>query len=437
MAATSDSDMTTSALSEKSTSDKSVLEKPSPEKSASEKPDPELDRLKREAEISKQRAEIAANKAKQVQSQLPSQVKAPEGTTNVVGDHPIESQILAYDALNKLAESIAGRVASRNPAAVVIYSEAEINALVALQAFAAQLDLIATQLTAEIDNAKTAIANAKAAVKPAHTAKLAAALELAPMVVGGALRSAADLLSIFRADVTLRYKDLTIGDIPLVAAVAGHLASRQQPVTVYHPALVPPGLSSADSAISGKLRELAGSRGEIEDQQQELARLDGTLKAQIEALTSEIAASDAAVPAKDTSLKEKSRDGKQTALEELTAVVTRLAAATASFDAFEATLFKADESSGTSVMARLLRAEKLRSVGANAHWLLVRIAVAGGGYKTKRWLWWPTTKVLYSGGAIAEFVLFDASGRIVEAGVSPNYSGFIQVKERLCKTELP
>ena len=250
------------------------------------------------------------------------------------------------------------------------------------------------------------------------------------MVVGGLLRSAAMFLSLFRVDVTLRYKDLSIDDLALVAAVAGHLSSLQQPVTVYHPALFPPGLAAGGSVIRGRLQALAEFREDTSKLLLDLKRFGEQLKAQIEALNSDIIAGDANDPKVDTRPIQRSRAAKQFILDQLTDTCTRLESAGSSFDSFQSALLKDDETSRINALERVLRAEKLQEVAGNAHWLLLKIAAAAGGYKTKRWLWWPTTKILYSGGVIVEFVLFDPAGKIVTAGILPGYSRFFLVRDR-------
>ena len=125
---------------------------------------PELARP-REVAIPKQEEEAAASKAKQVESLVPTQIKPPEGKTTIEGDHPIESQILAYKMLDKVAQTLTKRLARSTSNTVVIYNESEINALLVLKSFASQLDLIEEHLRTEIDNAKTVIADAKAAVE--------------------------------------------------------------------------------------------------------------------------------------------------------------------------------------------------------------------------------------------------------------------------------
>lgn len=79
-----------------------------------------------------------------------------------------------------------------------------------------------------------------------------------------------------------------------------------------------------------------------------------------------------------------------------TGSVSQWRVAGTAFDAFQTVLLKAEATSAANALFGLLRAEKTGKF-ANSHWLVLKTVAAGGGYKTKRWLWWLTTKVLYSG----------------------------------------
>ena len=399
---------------------------------------PELARLKIEKEISDQELAIAENRSKRLQAMMPSKIEAPEGgKTTIEGDHPIESQILAYRALNDLARVIANKVRACNPrpTAIVIHNDAEVNALLALQGFDAQLDLIETRLGGEIRHARRVVADARTAIRTDEAPTATAVTGAALVVVSGVLRAAADMVALFRVNTSLKYKDLTIADHALVAAVSGELAQPNPPdaanpaITVYHPALLPPGLGDDTSAIRDKLDRLAALRGEIDVQQAEIAPVSDELKQQIAALDEEIAAGEAETPKDDKRSERNARSTKQVASERLATLTARLQAASTAFDAFQAALVKADESSGINALVRMLRAEKLKNAAGAAHWLVLKVATAGGGFKTKQFLWWPMG-VHYSGGAIVEFILFNAVGAIVAAGTTPKYTGFIQIRER-------
>jgi len=406
---------------------------PATEAPVPDRPDPpELARVKLQAAIAKEQADTAASQAKRLQSRLPSQVKALEGTTKLEGD-PIECQILAYQQVNKLATEIGTAIMAIavKPTKIVIYSESEINLVLGLKAFKAQLTLAKDRLKAEIENAKAAITTAELQRSTVATGFVASLASL-PLGAGGAIRAAADLVSLFKVDETIKYKDLTIPDVSLAAAVAAALIKQSPSLPVYHSSIIPPDLLKDSATLLATLSSLSDLRSELDESQPGLARMQAKLKAKIDKLTTKIAADVAAN--KDTSKDQASLDREQGAHDLLSAATARAQASAASYDAFALALLKADETTGSNGLARILRAEKLAAAAAGAHWLVLKVAAAGGGYKTKHWLWWPTTKVVYSGGAIVQFMLFNDSGKIDAAGVLPKYSGFIKVTDQPTKT---
>jgi hypothetical protein len=403
------------------------------------KPDsPELARLKQKKALLDQQLGIAETQRKLVQELLPSSIKAPEGAITLEGDHPIESHILAYKALGALADKIVKAIQAKvTNGKIVIHSEADINDLLGLQAFSAQIDLIDRELQNEVESAKNALEPAKQIEIPETALAASAAPALAPLIVGGAIRTAADLISLFQADVSFKYKDLTIGDRALVAAVAGKLAAEgavskgegsQGTVpkrTVYYPSFVPPLLLDPNSQIGSKLQNLHRRRANIDAVQKNIALLQHQLKQEIEQLTDKIAADP---NSKELPTFKQSRADKQRSSDRLAVVDARLSAVSANFTAFQNALLKMDDS-GLNALTRILRAEKLSAAADGAYFLLLKVTAAGGGSRTKRWLW-TRPKVFYSGGAIVEFVLFAPCGKIIASGVLPEYGGFVQIKDR-------
>ena len=59
--------------------------------------------------------------------------------------------------------------------------------------------------------------------------------------------------------------------------------------------------------------------------------------------------------------------------------------------------------------------------------LFITVAAAGGGYRTRRTMFW--NRIVYSGGAIAEYLLFSTRGEIVAARTLRDYTGFAKVEK--------
>lgn len=402
------------------------------EKKLAQSDSPELAALKAQKAILEEQAAMAESRKKIVSATLASEVKPLEGTVKIDADNPVESQILAYKSLNSVAQRIADKVAAKKPARVLIHADTDLSGLLGFQAFVRQLELIHTQLTGEKEAAEATLIDARQVAQGKIVAIAAPGLLMAPLVIGAAIRSSIDLLSLFRTDVSLKYKDLTIGDLALVASVSGHLLEKN--IDIYYPSVMPPGMFSKDSDVLNRLKEMDKAREALDGVHRNVTDLKAELKQQIETLNTEITTAAAANPPQDVTSKKALRDRKQTALNELAASDARLTAAATAWTAFQSALIKADENSGLNALTRLIRAEKLATVaGADSHLLLLKVAAAGGGHKTKRNLFY-SGKVFYGGGAIVEFILFEPSGKMAAAATLPAYSGLIELKEPECSS---
>jgi hypothetical protein len=222
---------------------------------------PELAALKNEKRMLDEQAGIAEARKRIVAATSP-EVKPLEGEVKIDGDHPIESLILAYGVVDGLSDRIAAAVSAK-ATSVILHNDADVTALLSLPAFQTQLDLIEAALDAErtaAEHTLDALSEAQPKVRPEAQARARLVAPVDPMVAGGIIRSAVDLLSYFRVDVSLKYKDFTIADHAFTAAVAGKLAEKN--VRVYDPQRVPPNLFDGSSDIREKLRTLTTLRGQ-------------------------------------------------------------------------------------------------------------------------------------------------------------------------------
>jgi len=421
---------------------------------------PELARLKARAALLDQQVAIAQDQQKLLSGSLPSDLKLPEGAVAIDGATPIESQVLAHKALDRIARTISERVAQRLPARVLIHNQGDITALLSLQAFGAQLDLIGYQLADEIGQGSEAVEAAEAALAEPQPrgigwrhrglnlganlgimtmvsplgAMAAASLGgplAAPAAAVAAVGSALQLLSLFRVDVSIKYQEIAIADLALAAAVAGHLAGRDPPIEVYDGALVPPNLLETDSPLLDRLGELDTRQTALNAILQRASAAEARLKAAVAALDRRIAA--AAKAGEPVAPIEAERASKETALEQLAAAIARMSAAAAAFSTLQTAMLRREDGSGASPLTRVLQAEKLAMIaGDDACFLLLRVGAAGGGVRSKRSFFgslFSGADLSYSGGAIAHYMLFDPAGRILDGGSIPAYSGFKRVRD--------
>lgn len=390
----------------------------------------ELLRLEAEKVMSQAAADVAANWAKRLSELLPSKIEAITGIAAITGDHPIECQILSYRALDKVAKEIAENIKSTCAAKVIaIHNEQDVNLQVGLRAFEFQIGLIEASLNNEINSATGILANLDAALS--ESTESVATLGLVPVAASTALKAAADLVSLFKLDVALTYKNWSIGDSALVSAVANYLSSGG--ITIFQPVVIPVGLFDSSSEFMSRMVTLLDKRARIEATQIDLTVRQAVIKAEIQKLTEDIAGAASATPQKDTKTLQVALGKKELAADALARFVSRMQLIGSTFDAFQAALLKADAVSGFNSLTGLLRAEKLRTI-KGLHWLVLKSVAAGGGFKTERSLWQRTPTISYSGGFIADFTLFDGDGRIVCSNVASNYIGFCQVRNKLDAT---
>jgi hypothetical protein len=336
------------------------------------------------------------------------------------------------------------------PRRVLIHDEADIGLLLRYKAFLAQAEVIRNQIEADIATANgvySGVAQPQKEKSLLPTENLDIELkgilpkELLPKskipqvkelvggtaiaLAGATAKTAIDLISLFRTDVSLRYGNLTISDQALITAVLKELAA--QNIEVYDPSLVPPDMMSQESKVQDELRQ-------IDQAQQRLEGLHGMINADRSALAKkieQISSDNAAADKGKTGGAETPEDKLQAVKDRLAALDRedqRRSATTSAIAAFRTGLIKADDNSGITALTNILHGENIASVATDAHWLWLKVAAAGGGYQTRQTLWGILTNVSYSGGAIVEFQLFDKDGKVVAAGLLPAYTGFIKLK---------
>lgn len=185
-----------------------------------------------------------------------------------------------------------------------------------------------------------------------------------------------DLFSLFRVEVDVKSADLTLEEAALVSELARHLKPESK---LFYPQilpfdLAPPG-ALGNSRLNQTLQELFQAQQEAEGR--------------------------AAAEDKD------------------------LEAAKSAFQSLRDDLFKADEA-GTTLLARLLRAELLASrlEEDGGHLLYLKIAKAGGSQKTEHSRLRSKDSVFYSGGAVVTYILFAKDGSIASSQTLYLHSGF-------------
>lgn len=374
----------------------------------------ELEALEERAAILEQELTILQTENQLIEARFGAAATPLDGTIETEGDAPIESQVLAYEAVNDIARRIAGAITSDvDGKPIVIYDAAQVTAVQNYVAFVERLKL----LEAEYDGALSDEAG----------------FVDVPAAISGIASTLAGTLALFRTDVKVTSKTLSIEDIALIAAVASHVTS-----AVYHPALIPPGFATppvppsfhpdapdppGTSELLKRLHTLDTRRQEADEEIKRLGAQIGRIQKQVTALDKEIAelvkkikAGKGDVAALKRLLeqkqKEKAEAGRQ--LAELNTAKKELETVNAIYQAIRNGLIAGGNN--TTAMLGLLNAERVCALlDQGAPILHLKIAAASGTTQTSNNLF-AGSRLRHSGGAVATYVLFETGGAIKKSG---------------------
>ena len=363
-------------------------------------------------------------------------VAAPSGKTGIDGDAPAEGIVLAYEAIDRIAAKIAALtkmalVKSDDPAreypveTALILNPADMKAFSALRAFTGQALLARDQMKQIAAEAEEALKSAKAAPARDEGATLEKEITLdayrltKPFLVHGvaasfaaaALPAALQFATLLRVDTSIKNTKVDPDDRALTVAVMGAL--KREGMRVYDTATMPLvyDVGARPDGVLAKLAELNGQRAELAGLRERVAE---TLAEKKEAATKKTAL----MPLVDA----------------LTSVAAGLDNAIATFDAFVASLAKADAASGVTPLSQLLDAEHLLALaGERGVFLWLHSVAVSAKSRTRQWLLWST--IDYSGAAVASYAVYDPSGEVLRAATLKHYVGPVR---RLPKAiELP
>lgn len=305
---------------------------------------------------------------KALRESLGLKTTALEGKTSLGDTVAIESAILAYQSLSSIGGEIARDLRALNIKQVILLNPPDLTGFHDLRWIEARAEVIRRMFEA-----------VKTPAQPtAQEEAIAAAIGTVAMLATTAI----DLFSLFRVEVEIKSFDLTLEE----TALASELARKLKPeTTLFYPQILPFDLSSPGALSNSKLNQA----------------LEDLFKAQQEA------ESRAASGDKD------------------------LEAAKAAFQSLKDDLFKVDATSGTTLLARLLRAEILASQleKEGSHLLYLKITKAGGSQRTDHSRFKRKDAIFYGGGAVVTYILFARDGSIASSQTLYLHSGFREFGE--------
>ena len=379
---------------------------------------------------------------------LPASSAAPQsGAFTVTGTNPFDSQKLAYDALSKVAGKVAAKVAVTGP--VLVYDQTEINSLVNYKSVLKVLTAVQTEVrqlkgtfSNQMDPEAQTLLKLPAANAVASGAKSFAGI-LAPGLALGGLKTLSDLIGMFRTNTSIAFSTFTSDDVALAAAVTEALIAKN--ASVYQPAVMP--LDATDNAsafmdlLSQVQSDLVNLQNDATADQSKVQQVSDALGAFIQADQALQANTDQTKAAGLTSAREAARvfalallggtaavaldaptaniwkAQRDQFLKELATLVSSVTTMMTSFGTLQTSL-TAVTNTGSATLTAILRAEKLmaKATTANASILLVKTSVLGGSVVTRTNLF-SGGHLRYTGGAIVNFTLFDATGLVKASGV--------------------
>jgi hypothetical protein len=478
----------------------SPREDPTPEPSPTPTPDPVLEQAQREAKLAeelkkkavsdKERAEAEAARLKTTVQPLgaPANVTVPTGSVTTDAAGWVESQMLAQEAARQISSDLSyflcrepitpGNGRDQDKAQIktlVIYNNSDLVGVELFGSVKGQLGI----LRDELDTKNLSAMQALVASDPktgtgvfqtdGNTIDSPLALFAAPGIATGLIKSAAELINLFRTDTTFTNKAITLSEDVVVSYIVEDLTNKgfagdkptkedfgrcPEPVRVYYPALYAPRLlqTSDTSPLiqllneDEKAKNLAASNVEkLEARVKALTKLSGMaddLKTKTEK----------DLPAKDKELAEagcnrrqrnsdkckKLRDERDKLvkaidelkegldgvknikefkgwIEKLNDLKAKMQALVTATTLVTTKLNTPDENSKLTAVAQLLRAERLHAIMNDDGTYTLRVGVkANGTTKVKKNLF-VDAKVRHSAGADLTYQLFDKEGVIAQA----------------------
>ncbi len=301
------------------------------------------------------------------------QTTALEGTTTLDSKVLIESELLVYGKVEKIAKRIAERLIALGATPLIVYGDAELYALLGHGHFVGWARLLQAEYERIIASKGPDQAGG---VRPTMIPSAAAAI--------AGVSAAIDLLGLLRQNVAITGTEFTVAETALVAAVSAKLGDQ---IVIKYPAILPELSDPLVSEVVTKLKELGDAK---RDAHQHLGPE-----------------------------KKDQPDPRHAELKEIDTL----------YMAMLASLGKVDDK-GIGALSGLLHGEALAtSLASTARMLVLRTISARGSNRARqsRVPW--GGRVDHSGGAIVMYLVLDKEGAVKASGVEKGYTGFVQADE--------
>ena len=236
--------------------------------------DPVLAALKAQHDLLAAQVAIQKDQQALFTSTLPTSNATPSsGAFTVSGTNPFPSQRLAYIQLGNIGAEIGERVAHAGVKAVAFLDATEISALInydTVTSVLMNLELLANKVKAKFDGdirpMVVTLSTLHDVASKRENASLPATTAMPPMLLPGlilaGLKTASDIVGMFRMNTNVAYSNFILDDAALIADVANALISKR--VAAYQPALMPGAIAANMSRFMTLLSNIQSTVAEVQ-----------------------------------------------------------------------------------------------------------------------------------------------------------------------------
>lgn len=342
----------------------------------------------------------------------------------------IETKILAETAAHRAAKKLTKKLEESSPAikTLVIGNTLGIDGVYHYRAIYAQIEVLEKSYAEHINSSKDLKMRSEQAIKRAEgilskmiTPQFVSLATLGVVTTG--IRTFADLINLFRTDVTYSIQDVTISDEHIVAFLMSELTAKY---TIYFPQQYP--IFLTPSPLLDMLKVLQQHNQKA---QQLLQQMDGDIKiiqSSLQLLQNKIDDLKKVTPSSSNNEMIKEMESVQHELRKLMAAYHDLAADKAAYESLLKELPVVDQQNKQTLMAALLRAESLSNVlSQNDTYVLKFVTTAGGQTRIGKNLFWNAMPT-HSAGATINALLFDRTGRLAKTYSVDDYIEYTKPK---------
>jgi hypothetical protein len=338
------------------------------------------------------------------------EVTPPSGKITSTGDF-IESRILAKKSLETILGQSVDALATKltKPTTLVIYNATDIPAM---ELYASMID--------GLEGMNKAFTRANKAAKDALETEnkyesdvfILSDPLLLGFAAGGILRTAADIVSLFKTSTEFKNFDVAIDEMAFISVFAQTVMSKKTDWKVFHPSLYPVDAfnikTNKTSALAKALDDIKGLSTIAE---QRIAAIEAKIASIKEAMSTE----------KDKNKKRRM----QKHIDLFEPMLASVKSLVQSFTQLQTTLSTVDPTTKLTAQALLLRAERLVTKLNQDDCYMVKLSVvAKGSNKIKESLFKTSASITHSGGAEVSIMVFQPDGQLIFAETRSHYSPY-------------